>query len=255
MHIVESVFLFLLGASFGSFFNVAGMRIPAGKSVVRPHSACNECGEQIRGADLLPIAGWLMQRGRCRHCGSRISPLYLLSEVATGAAFAILPHVISDWRELTVGYLLVSLLAVLTVSDLTYRLLPNKIVFPAMLAFLLLRIFVHPLPFWEYMVGFVVGGGMLYAVSLGAVLLKKPAMGGGDIKLMALLGMILGGKLVLLAILISALTGTLTGMFLIACKIIDRRTFIPFGPFIALGGFLSFLVGEPVIAWYLGLFL
>lgn len=244
--------LFIAGTLFGSFFNVVGIRVPRGESIVHPRSSCGSCSRQLNAIDLLPILGWLIRRGRCRSCGVRISPVYLLGELAGGLLFAALPFLVRP-EELWIAYPLVSVLLILTVSDLKYMLLPNKIIYPAMLLFTGIRLFVHPLPLWHYAVAFFVGGGILLGVSMVAVMLGKPAMGFGDIRLMALVGLVIGIKLVLLCVFVSALLGSVIGLALIASGKLDRRSPIPYGPFIAVGSLVCLCFGDRLMNWYVDL--
>jgi leader peptidase (prepilin peptidase) / N-methyltransferase len=251
--------LFAAGAAFGSFFNVVGLRLPAGQSFVRPPSGCPHCGHRLGGLELVPILGWLLLKGSCRHCKAPISKLYPAGELATGIGFAALPFILHDSREWIVAYTLLSLLVILTVSDLKYRLLPNKLIYPAFICFLFLRLLVsHPLPLYEYAIGFALGSGLLAVVAgvFEFMMPGKQAMGGGDIKLMALLGLVLGAKLIVFTLFVSSLLGILTGGGLIAAGKLDRKNgFLPYGPFIAAGAMIALVVGDRVISWYLGLFL
>lgn len=242
--------MFVLGCLLGSFFNVVGLRLPAGRSPLFPPSACSSCGQRLNAIDLIPVAGWLIRRGKCAHCGDPISPIYMLGEIGTGLSFAAATWFIGDVRELWIVYPLIGVLVILSISDLRYRLLPNNIIFPAMLVCLVLRLWIRELPFWEYAAGFLIGGATLFAVASVSMRMGKPAMGGGDIKLLALLGLAIGVKLVLLALAISSLLGCLCGVALLAAGRIRRRTYIPFGPFIAAGGFVALLFGNQLIAWY-----
>ena len=148
-----TVLLFIVGALFGSFFNVVGLRVPKGVSVVSPRSSCGSCGRQLNAIDLIPILGWFIRRGKCHTCGAHISPVYMVGELAGGILFAVLPFLISV-DELWIAYPLVSVLLILTVSDLAYMLLPNKIIYPAMLLFTGLRLFVTSPPNLALCIGF-----------------------------------------------------------------------------------------------------
>lgn len=251
--LVSVVLLFAAGAAFGSFFNVVGIRLPVGQSVVLPPSKCMNCGHRLSPADLIPLFGWFMCKGRCRYCGEPVSFLYPAVEFATGVLFAALPFLSPDPKELLVAYPMTSLLIILTVSDLRYKLLPNKLLYPSMLLFAGLRLLVHPLPYVQYALGFLLGGGMLILVSWGAELLGKPAMGMGDVKLMSLLGLIMGAKLVFICIFLSALLGCIVGTAMILLGKLNRRTFLPYGPFIAAGALLSFWFGNALSDWYVRL--
>jgi len=244
---------FVIGIVFGSFFVVVGLRLPNGQSVVRPPSACPQCGGNIRGIDLVPVVGWIWRRGKCRHCKAAISPLYPLMELMTGVIFALLYLQGSEPTAWIAGLMLASVLVVVSVSDLQYRIIPNKVVYPALLACLFYRVIYQPLPVWQYGLGFIIGGGLLLLVSWASTKMNRPAMGGGDIKLMAMLGLLLGAEQIVLVIVLSSALGLIIGMLLIASKRITRQTFLPFGPFIALAGLLSWVSGERVVDWYLQL--
>jgi leader peptidase (prepilin peptidase)/N-methyltransferase len=249
-----TTFWFAMGTALGSFFVVVGMRLPNRKSIVSPPSACPHCGNQIKGIDLVPVVGWIWRRAKCRHCESPISAVYPLIELFTGLCFAFLFADRSSIFEWIAGSALVSILIVLCVSDLQYRLLPNRIVYPSIVLFAVYRVFVHPLPLWEYALGFVVGGGMLWIVSWVSIRMNRPAMGGGDIKLMAALGLLLGAEQTLFIVLLSSLLGLLSGIALIAAKRMSRQTFLPFGPFIAGAALISWVYGDSIVSWYLTLF-
>ncbi|MDF2814244.1 MAG: prepilin peptidase [Paenibacillus sp.] len=247
--------LFILGALFGSFFNVVGIRVPRGESIVVPRSSCGSCKTQLGAVDLIPILGWIIRRGRCHYCEERFSFIYVLGELAGGLLFAALPFLLDTPQELLIAYPLVSVLLILTVSDLKYMLLPNRIIYPAMLLFTVLRVFIHPLPLWHYALAFLLGGGILISVSYVSTLLGKPAMGFGDIRLMALVGLVMGIKLVLLCIFLSALLGSVIGLALIGSGKLTRRTPIPYGPFIAVACLVSLCYGDQIVVWYMDLIL
>ncbi len=249
-----TLFWFGFGAAAGSFCVLAGLRIPQRKSVVRPPSACPSCGARISGIDLVPIVGWLWRRGACRHCRARISPIYVLGEAGTGLLFALLYLHHSSVAEWIGGMLLVAMLVALTVSDLKYRLLPDRIVYPSFAVFVLYQLLVAPGQIWSHALGLLIGGGMLLAVSWVSVKANRPAMGGGDIKLMALLGWLLGFERVLLVILLSSVLGLLVGFSLIAAGKMRRDTFLPFGPFIAAAALFAWMWGQDVVDRYLNHF-
>jgi leader peptidase (prepilin peptidase)/N-methyltransferase len=253
--ILASIMMFIVGCSLGSFLNVIGIRLPLHKSIVFPAwSYCVHCNHRFSALDLLPVFTWRSSEGKCHHCGAPLSPLYVWGQLATGISFAAATYWTTDIHELWIAYPLISILMILSVSDLKYRLLPNKIIVPAMVLYVPLRLWIHDLPYWEYVAGFVVGGGILFAVSYISLRLGKPAMGGGDIKLMALLGLVLGIKLVMLTLAFSALLGCIFGLTLMGLGVINRKTFIPFGPFIAIAGIVALLFGNQLLAWYWSLF-
>lgn len=247
------ILLFFLGSALGSFCHLVGIRLPLKKPIVQGRSSCVHCAQTLSLWQLIPVISWLCLGGRCHACRQRISILYPLSEIVAGFLFIVPLWQSAQQLELWIWYPLVLLFMILTSSDLHYRLLPNRIVLPGMLVFSLIRVWVHPLPLWEYAGGFIVGGGVLLLVSYVSARFGRPAMGGGDIKLMALCGLVLGIKLVCLTIFLSAMLGSIVGLALIWGGKMKRQTFLPFGPFIAIAAMVSFWLGDAWIAWYMQL--
>lgn len=238
------------GLFVGSFLNVAAIRIPMGGSIVRPPSHCMHCGHRLRAADLIPVASYLLLRGKCRYCKGRIPPAYALGELAVAAAFAA-----TAWRsglsaELAAGLVLASVLVCSAHSDLRTMLIPDKIVFTGIALGLAARLLSHPLPWWDYALGAALGGGLMLLLAV----VSRGGMGGGDIKLWAFIGMMLGFKLTLLAVFASSLLGSLYGAALMLAGKFRRRMEVPFGPFIAAGTLLAYWFGEYWINGYLKLF-
>ncbi|MBI3091262.1 MAG: prepilin peptidase [Candidatus Tectomicrobia bacterium] len=246
----------LVGAIFGSFANVCIHRLPRRLSVVRPGSHCPHCGAAVRWFDNLPVLSYLLLRGRCRSCGSRISPRYPLVEALSALLFLLLWWEIGWSRELPAYLALFEALLIISFIDLEHQIIPDVISLPGTLAGVLASLFLLPHgPLWAVFGG-LVGGGVLYAVGvLGGVLLKQEAMGGGDIKLMAMVGAFLGWKIALLTIIFAAFLGSLTGGAMLLLLRHSRRTPIPFGPYLALGALLALLAGNTLLAWYFDLFL
>lgn len=184
--------------------------------------------------------------------------IYPVMMLFTGLVYAALAAVhgrIGDTAEWMAGVLLMSVLVALSVSDLKYRLLPDKLIFPMLAGFLLFRLFVHPLPVWHYALGFLIGGGVPYFVSLAAVKRNKPPMGGGDIKLMALLGLAMGAERVAVVLLAASLLGLAAGAVLLCLRRFRGSRMLPFGPPIMLAAVFAWLCGHDVLDWYYSLFL
>mgnify|MGYP001220135093 CR=1 FL=1 len=158
--------LFILGCLFGSFLNVVGMRLPAGQSILRPPSSCTTCGNRLKARDLIPLLSWVMNKGKCRMCNANISLLYPAGELVTGLGFALLPYMIEPSPELYFAYVFFAYMVVITISDLRYRIISNKLTYPLLLGTLLFRLFYHPLPLWDYAIGFLLGGGLLLLTSI-----------------------------------------------------------------------------------------
>ncbi|WP_318508192.1 prepilin peptidase [Bacillus sp. T3] len=242
--------LFLYGITLGSFYNVVGLRVPEGKSIISPRSACPTCGHQLRASELIPVLSYLFQKGKCRVCQTGISPIYPAIELLTGILFATAPIVIGWTSELVIALSLISLFIVITVSDLAYMIIPDKVLLVFATFFLVERLLIPLTPWWDSLIGAVVGFVLLLAIAL----ISKGGMGGGDIKLFALIGFVVGVKLVLLAFFLSTLLGAVLGLAGMALKLVKKGKPIPFGPFIAAGTMLAYYYGDDLINAYLQIF-
>lgn len=252
LHLVFLVYAAVLGAAIGSFINVLVVRLPAGQSPVRPRSACPACGAAIAWYDNVPILSWLVLRGRCRRCGTRISVQYLLVEAGTalmwlGIAWLYGP----SWVGLR-GAVLISLVLAIALIDARHYLIPDALSLGGLVAGLALAPLPGPPSVLAALLGAAAGFGVLFVVGLvGEWIFKKPAMGGGDMKMMAMVGAFLGPSGAMLTIFLGALVGTI--VFAPVALRTDRE--VPFGVFLAIGAATTFLVGDLLVGWYAGLFL
>jgi leader peptidase (prepilin peptidase) / N-methyltransferase len=244
-------FGFLGGAVTGSFLSVVAHRVPRGESIVAPRSGCPSCGVQIAAYDNVPILSWLLLRGRCRHCGERISVRYPLLELVTGVFFALVAVVFRDEpAELVLGLAFVATLAAITLTDLELRVIPNKVLIVSAVAGVVLAAALDTSSLAERAIGAAAAGGLLFAVALA----YPRGMGLGDVKLAAVMGLYLG-RSVAPALLIAFLAGSLFGLALIASKGAEaRKQAVPFGPFLALGGVIALFAGDQLVDWYLSTF-
>ncbi|MED4126275.1 A24 family peptidase [Halalkalibacterium halodurans] len=239
--------LFVLGMVLGSFFNVIGLRVPKGQSIVAPRSHCPYCKRTLATIELIPVLSYVWQRGRCRNCRQKISPLYPFVELAVGFGFSIMLLVFGWNMELLVALALVSLFSIIFVSDLVYMIIPDRIILFFAILFVLFRATLAPLnPWWDAWAGAVVGYILLFIVYL----IDPNGIGGGDVKLFTVLGFVLGWKLTLVAIMLSSLCGAIGGGVGMMLGRIKRREPIPFGPFIILGSLTAYLYGDALIQWY-----
>jgi leader peptidase (prepilin peptidase) / N-methyltransferase len=248
-------FSFALGATIGSFLNVCIYRLPAGESIVYPASRCPQCLTAIRWYQNIPIISYLLLQGRCANCRSAISARYPLVEALTGVLFALVLLRFGLQGATPVYWLFVAALVVITFIDLDHQIIPDAISLPGIpVGFL--AVFAVPWISWsDSLLGILVGGGSLFLVAAGYELLtKKEGMGGGDIKLLAMIGAFLGWQAVLPVIFLSSLIGSLVGVPLMLIKKADGRLAIPFGPFLAFGALLYLFWGRMLLQWYLGLF-
>ncbi|MEZ0480590.1 A24 family peptidase [Planococcus sp. SSTMD024] len=248
---VYSVFASVFGLVFGSFYNVVGLRVPKNESIAYPPSHCTACDRRLTALDLVPVFSYLFLRGKCRKCGSRIHWVYPLMEAITAVLFTVIFLKFGFTPELIVGLLFVSMLVIITVSDIAYMLIPDKVLLPFAAVLLVLR-FVIPLdPWWDSLIGAAVGFSVLLLIAT----LSKGGMGGGDIKLFFVIGLVLGTAGTLLTLFFASFIGAVAGIILLRVRKQGRKTPIPFGPSIALSAVLVYLWGEQFIGWYVNLFM
>jgi leader peptidase (prepilin peptidase)/N-methyltransferase len=241
----------VLGAVIGSFLNVVAWRLPRGESLVRPRSRCPHCATQIRAWHNVPVLSWLALRGRCADCATPIPVRYPLVEAATAALYVAVVAVTGADREAILGLLLVSALVPITLIDLDHRIIPNAITGPAAIAAVAATALLQPHHLPERLLAGALAGGALLVVAL----LKPGGMGLGDVKLAGVLGLFLG-RAVAPAFFVALLAGSATGAAIASRKGVAaaRKTKVPFGPFLALGGVTGLLVGGQVVSWYAGTF-
>lgn len=249
------VFAFCLGAIIGSFLNVCIYRIPAGESIVSPASCCPNCQASIRWYQNVPIFSYLVLGGKCASCRMSISIRYPLVEALTGGLFALIFWRFGFLWATPVYWVFVAALVVITFIDLDHQIIPDVISLPGIPVGFLCSFAIPWISWTDSLLGVLIGGGSLYLVAAGYVLLtKKEGMGGGDIKLLAMLGAYLGWKAVLPIIFIASLVGSLVGVPLMLLKGADSRLAIPFGPFLAFAALICLLWGPQLVIWYLSLF-
>ncbi|HZG56051.1 A24 family peptidase [Paenibacillus sp.] len=248
LHLWFALALGALGLLVGSFLNVVAIRVLKKESIVFPPSHCVHCRHRLRAYDLVPVVSYLALRGRCRDCRGRISPVYPVGEAATAALYAWV-----GWHygpldlEWVAGLLLVSILVVITHTDLKSMLIPDAVVFPALGLAVLLRAFLHPQPLWSYAAAAAAGFGLLYALAV----VSKGGMGGGDIKLYLFIGALCGLQATFLSLFAASALGAAYGIAVRGLGRLQPKQAIPFGPFIAVGAFLSFLYGEAWVDGYI----
>jgi len=257
-HVLAGIFAFLLGLCVGSFLNVCVYRIPLEKSVISPPSHCTGCGTRLSFADLVPVLSYIMLGGKCRYCKAKISLRYPLIELLTGIVYLViyLRYGISV-ETLALAYLFSILLAVFFI-DLEHMIIPNGLVLLGMAGGALIMVYNLFVPFSLYqpsrwytpLIGMVSASGILFAVALAGLLIygNDGAMGMGDVKLFIPIGMFLGWKLALLSLFFSVMLGGITSIVLLILKVVNRKSAIPFGPFIVAGTFIAALAGNAILA-------
>jgi leader peptidase (prepilin peptidase)/N-methyltransferase len=239
-----------LGLCAGSFMNVCIYRLPRGGSLIRPRSRCPGCDYQLRWYDNIPLISYLLLWGRCRSCRSRISLRYPIVEIVTAVVFFAHYAVFDLTALMFVRALFASALIVLFAIDLEHQILPNAITLPGIVAGLIFSVVLPPGVF-DAVLGVLIGGGVLWLIGEAYYRYSgQEGMGGGDVKMLAMVGAFLGWKQVLVTLVVSSVTGSLLGLLLILSRRGNLKQALPFGTFIAIGALLASLVGERIVQWY-----
>jgi len=241
----------LFGALFGSFLNVVTYRLPRHESIVAPGSHCTSCGEHVRPFDNVPVLSWLILRGRCRYCSSPISARYPLVELATTLLVVAVVLALGSAVEIVLGVLLVLLLVPCALIDLEHRIIPNVLTGAGAMLAIVAGTALDPGGEPARLIAGAAAGGFL----LVAALAYPRGMGMGDVKLAGMMGLFLGPP-VAVALLVALLTGVMVGSIVIARKgmTAGRKTAVPFGPFLAVGGLVALFAGDPLVQLYLNHF-
>ena len=259
--IVPSVIVFLFGLVVGSFLNVCIYRIPRGISIIVPSSRCPSCNNPIKPQDNIPLLSYIMLRGRCRFCKARISMRYPLVEFLNSVFYvALLWRFGFGWHTF-VYFVFSSVLIVIAFIDLDFQIIPDRITLSGIPLGFIAGSLILTDPFSRSsllgmknsLIGMVSGFVAFYLIALaGSAILKKEALGGGDIKMMAMVGAVMGWKAVILSTFIGSLVGSVVGIFLMVLEGKNRHAKIPFGPFLALGALFTLFFGQDMLFWYLG---
>lgn len=244
-----------VGLVFGSFLTVLIHRVPAGESVLRPRSRCPSCGTPLRAVDNVPVVSWLALRGRCHSCGARIPPVYPLTELATGALFVAVALRYEDWWVAAMLAPFTGVLVALAVIDVRTKKLPNRILYPSIVAaavyLVVARLFGGEVDLVDAAIGFLAYGGGLLIVALVA----PRGMGMGDVKLVAFVGLVLGA-VALESVAVAAGLGIAFGGVAAIVALLrgaGRKHALPFGPFLAAGAIAAVFVGPEIADLYLDL--
>lgn len=239
------------GLLVGSFLNVVAWRLPRGESLVAPGSHCSGCDAPVRPYDNVPVVSWLLLRGRCRDCRAPISIRYPLVEACSAGLAVAVVAARHGTHDLALGLTLIALLVPIALIDLDHRIIPNRLTALGAVAALAIGAATRPAGVPEQLIAGAAAGGFL----LLAALLRPGGMGMGDVKLAGVLGLFLGRD-VAVALLVALLAGSALGVAIMARRgtAEGRRTAIPFGPFLALGGVVALLAGPPIVHWYLSTF-
>jgi len=250
---IEIILIFILGLIVGSFSNVCIYRIPRNESIIFPASHCPKCRSNISLKDNIPLISYILLKGRCRNCKSKISIRYPVVEFLTGLIYLIIYLIYGLSIQSLIYIILSSALVIIAFIDLNEQIVPDVISLPGIVIGFIISFFVPYISFINSALGVIVGGGIILVIGLaGSVIFKKEAMGGGDVKLAAMIGAFLGWRYIIISLFLGFFLGALAGIFLILSKIKNKEDVVPFGPFIILGSFITLLWGEKIISWYIG---
>jgi leader peptidase (prepilin peptidase)/N-methyltransferase len=260
MSIQLAIYFTIVGFAIGSFLNVCIDRLPSGKSLISPPSHCDACQRRLGIWDMIPVLSYLILRGRCRYCGARIPVRVVIVELACGILFLL-----AFWRygltaQFGVTAFWCCVFLVIIFIDWENQLILNKITYPAVviaLIFLAIHTYVpdaNLLPLQSTLLNGVISGAALFVFFLLFVLIRPGAMGMGDAKLVALIGLVSGFPLVVFSMLIGVVLGGIVAIILLATKIKGRKDVIPYGTFLAIGPIIALIFAPEILHWYLGFF-
>jgi len=253
LYLIE-VFIFIIGLCIGSFLNVCIYRLPASQSIAHPRSKCPQCGTPIAFYDNIPVLSYLWLKGHCRHCRVRIGLRYPIIELL-GGLFALATFLKFGLTiEALIYFAFIASLLVVTFIDLDHRIIPDVITLPGIPICFAASFAIPTVIYRDALLGILVGGGSLFLVAWTYNLFtKKEGMGGGDIKLLAMMGGLVGWQGVVFTIFVSSLVGTLAGLAIMVQSRKGMKLAVPFGPFLSIGCITYIFFGPQLIWWYLHL--
>ena len=251
---VELAIITLVGLAIGSFLNVVIHRLPRRESLVSPGSRCPSCGYALGAVDNVPVLSWVLLGGRCRKCRTRISVRYPVVELVTAAVF-IAHYYVFGWTPLlAVRLVFASSLVALFAIDLEHHLLPDAITLPGIVVGLLASLFLPP-GIRDALIGILAGGGVLWLIGEAYYRYAgEEGMGGGDVKMLAMIGAFLGWQLVIVTLVFSSIAGAVIGLAVIAIRRGGMKYALPYGTFLSVAALVASLYGEQIVRWYTGLY-
>jgi leader peptidase (prepilin peptidase)/N-methyltransferase len=245
--------VFMFGMCIGSFLNVCIYRLPSSMSIINPsRSFCPQCNSAIQFYDNIPVFSYLWLKGRCRNCNASISLRYPLVELMTGILAIAVLFMFGLTLESVVYFVFISSLLVITFIDIDHKIIPDIITLPGIPIGLAASFILPAMTLKSSLLGLLIGGGSLWLVAWTySLITRKEGMGGGDIKLLGMIGTFIGWKGVLFSIFVASLAGTFVGMIFMLLKGKNLKFAIPFGPFLSIGALSYVFFGKKVLFWYL----
>lgn len=245
------ILVFLYGLLFGSFYNVCIYRLPVSKSVITPRSSCGSCGHTLSGFDLIPVLSYAYSGGKCRHCGAKYSMRYALVELLTGFLFALCYLVYGMSFEFLVGIVLSSIVIIVTFIDIDHHIILDRFSIITISLAVIYHAYMQDQSMISIILGFIIGGGFLFIVALIGT------MGGGDIKIMASFGLLLGFKNIIIAFYLAFVVGSIIMLPLALYKKKKNGVFeskVPFGPFLSFAALVTYLFSDSITNMYMNMF-
>jgi len=251
MNVLYGIFFTVAGAAVGSFLNVLIGRIPEGQSIIYPSSHCPKCKHDIRFYDNIPLISYLILRGRCRDCQEKISLRYPVVEAITAVMSLLLFWKFGLSLKYLFSFVFTAALIVITFIDLDLQIIPDVITLPGIPLFFLAAVFFMDVKVMEALLGLFIGGGCLFAIAfVYEFITKREGMGGGDIKLLAMMGAFLGWKSLFFILFVSSLLGAVVGISTMIAKGKDMKYAVPFGPFLSVAAVAYLFVGNDVMEYF-----
>ncbi|MBW2593337.1 MAG: prepilin peptidase [Deltaproteobacteria bacterium] len=247
-------YTFFFGLCIGSFLNVCIYRLPLSKSIVRPRSMCPSCGRSIHALDNIPLFSYLILRGKCRHCHTHIPWRYPLVELITGLFAVCVFLKFGPQPQTLIYFLFIAGLLVISFIDIDHKIIPDIISLPGIPIGFAAAFILPDVSYTNSLTGILIGGGSLYAIAwIYTLITKREGMGGGDIKLLAMIGAFIGWQGVIFTIFTASAVGTVVGLTQMIISHGNMKLAIPFGPFLSIGAITYIFFGRAIITWYFGL--
>lgn len=240
MELYYTIMMFMFGTIFGSFYNVVGDRLPNNESIIKPRSHCPKCGHVLNWYELIPVISYIIQLGKCKNCKSKISVIHPLFEIFSGIMFSLAYLVFGLTPDYLIALTFISMLLIIIVSDINYYIIPDEIlIIGGILLIIETLIFKGIEPMFSSLISGAIAFIIMFLLKLmGDFIFNKESMGGGDIKLMFIIGFVIGWDMSLLSIFLGSLIGFPISLIILVSK---KTNIIPFGPFLSLGSIIIFL--------------
>lgn len=238
--------LFVLGIIFGSFYNVVGLRLSKEESIIFPPSHCTECNHKLSYLDMIPIFSYIFLKGKCRYCSKHISIKYPIFEFITGLLFVLSYIKFGFSINLLISLIFCSILIIITISDLESYIIPDSVLIVGSIMLFIIYLITYKTFAFDHLADAIISFGFMYLVKLlGNLILRKESMGDGDIKLMAVVGMVIGYKNVIYALLLASYLGLPYAIYVMVKKNINHE--LPFGPFLSLASLMLYFIDFKLI--------